>query len=187
MTEKLEAHQVEPNQQQPKRTLFRISEDLEKLNELLDESADDAQQQQLIEEWLGELGEERDQKIDNYAALISELSHRAAARKAEAQRLMELVQADENRVRMLKDRLKWFFEVHNLKTVETLRYKLSLQRHGGKPPLILKAAIVPTELPERFLKVSIEPDTTAIRQALEVGEVLEWAQLGERGSSIRIK
>jgi ABC-type transporter Mla subunit MlaD len=172
---------------QPKRTLFSISEDLDKLNELLDEAADDAEQHQLINEWLEQLGEERDRKIDNYAALISEVTARAAVRRAEAQRLLELAQADENRAKLLKERLKSFFEVHKLKTIETTRYKLSLQRHGGKAPLILNEDMPPDHLPEQFRRTIVEPDTKAIREALEAGEKLDFASLGERGQSIRIK
>ena len=169
------------------RSLFSISNDLEKLNELLDECGDDAQQQELINNWLEQLGEERDRKLDNYAALISELTCRAAARKAEAQRLMELASADENRVKLLKERLKWFFEIHGFKTVETVRYRLSLSKNGGKAPLILDEELSPTDLPERFQKVSINANTAAIREALERGEKLEFAQLGDRGTSLRIK
>ena len=83
--------------------------------------------------------------------------------------------------------MKWFFNAHNLKTVETARYKLSLAKNGGKQPLILDESIPVSQLPEQFQKVSIDPDTTAIREALERGEKLEFAQLGERGTSIRIK
>ncbi len=181
--------QPQPVEQfQPKtRSLFSISSDLEKLNELLDDCSDDAQQQELINNWLEQLGEERDRKLDNYCALINEMLARAEVRKAEAKRMMELASLDENRAKLLKERLKWFFQTHNLKTVETPRYKLSLQRNGGKAPLILKDELSPTELPERFQAVRIDPDTTAIREALERGEKLDFAALGDRGKSIRIK
>ena len=169
------------------RTLFNISDDLEKLNELLDESGDDTQQQEVINQWLLQLGEERDRKLDNYSALIVEMTSRAAARKAEAQRLLELAAADENRARLLKDRLKYFLETHKLKTVETPRYRLSVAKNGGKAPLVLKNGLAPTQLPERFQKVNVEPNNTAIREALEAGQVLDFAHLGDRGTSLRIR
>jgi len=100
---------------------------------------------------------------------------------------MELASTEENRAKFLKDRLKWFFETHSIRTVETARYRLSLARNGGKAPLILKDGVLPTELPNHFQRVSIDPDTTAIREALERGEQLDFAQLGDRGTSIRIK
>jgi len=185
------AYQMEPqpeSQSKPKtRTLFSIGDDLEKLNELLDEADDDAQQQELISQWLEQLGTERDAKLDNYAALITEMLARAEVRKLEAKRMMELAVADESRARLLKDRLKCFFEAHNLKTIETPRYRLSLAKNGGKAPLILDDSIPATQLPEQFQRVSIEPDTKAIREVLETGQQLTFAQLGERGTSIRIK
>jgi len=179
----------ENNSQSPakSRSLFSIGEDLERLNELLDEIADDTQQQELLSEWLQQLGTERDRKLDGYAALISEMQARAEARKSEAQRLMELAKADERRAQLLKERLKWFFESQQLKTIETTRYRLSLAKNGGKAPLILKSDLSPHQLPERFRNTSIEPNTNAIRAALEAGENLDFASLGDRGTSLRIK
>ena len=185
MTETPAAYQVEP--QTTRRSLFNISEDLERLNELLDEVGNDAEQQELINNWLESVGEERDRKLDGYAALISEMQARADVRKAEAKRVLELAASDENRARLLKARLKTFFETHDIKTLETPRYKLSLAKNGGKAPLILDENLAVTSLPEQFQKVSIDADTAAIREALEKGESLTWARLGERGTSMRIK
>ena len=154
---------------------------------MLDETDGDTQQQELIAQWFEQLGTERDRKLDGYAALITEMTARAEIRKAEAKRLTELAAADESRARLLKDRLKWFFELHQLKTVQTNRYKLSVAKNGGKAPLILDESVPVTQLPEQFQRVSIDPDTLAIREALERGEKLGFAQLGERGTSLRIK
>lgn len=170
------------------RTLFNLSDEISQLNVLLDElDGDDTESKQLLTNWLEQLGEERDRKLDNYAALISELQAKAAVRKAEAKRLAELAAADEKRAQMLKERLEWFFSVNKLKTVETTRYKLSLAKNGGKAPLILDESLSPTQLPEKFQKISVEVDKTAIRAALEAGEDLDFAHLADRGTSIRIK
>ncbi len=185
MTEKSAPYQVE--QPTKTRTLFGISSDLEKLSELLEECGDDTEQRELIDSWFEQLGSERDCKLDNYCALIGEMLARAEARKAEAKRLLDLASIEESRAKLLKDRLKWFFETHSIRTLETARYRLSLARNGGKAPLILKDGVSPTELPEHFQKLSIDPDTTAIREALERGEQLDFAVLDERGTSIRIK
>ena len=119
--------------------------------------------------------------------MISEIEARAEVRIAEAKRLTELANSDKAKVRLLKERLKWFFALHNLKKVETARYKLSLAANGGKAPLVISDSILATDLPERFSRVTVEPNTTAIREALEAGEELDFARLGERGTSIRIK
>ena len=169
------------------RSIFCISGDIEKLNDLLDENSDDAEQQQLIAQWFETLGDERDRKLDGYAALISEMLARAEVRKAEAKRLTELAASDEDRAKLLKNRLKTFFETHNLKSVNTVRYRLLVATNGGKQPLIIDESVPVTQMPEQFQKVSIDPDTAAIRDALERGEKLGFAQLGERGTSLRIK
>lgn len=177
-----------PNSSEQRRTLFSISDDINELTRLLDDiEDDDLESEQLITSWLENLGEERDRKLDNYAALISELEAKAEVRKKEAQRLAKLATSDEKKAAMLKERLKWFFEINKLKTLETARYKLSLTRSGGKQPLILDEAIPPAELPEKFQKIHVEPDKTAIRAALESGEELDFARLGDRTSNMRIR
>lgn len=177
-----------PDASEQRRTLFSISDDISELTRLLDEIEDeDLESEKLITSWLGNLGEERDRKLDNYAALIAELEARAEVRKKEAQRLAKLASTDEKKATMLKERLKWFFEVNKLKTVETSRYKLSLTKSGGKPPLILDDAISPADLPDKFQKIHVEPDKSAIRAALEAGEELDFAHLGDRSSSLRIR
>jgi len=51
---------------------------------LLDEVGDDIQQQNLIAQWFEQLGEERDRKLDAYAAPIIKMTARAAMRKADS-------------------------------------------------------------------------------------------------------
>jgi len=74
MTEEAAPYRVE--QPTSTRTLFAISDDLEKLSDLLDE-CDDTQQRQLINNWFEHLGVERECKLDNYCALIGEMLARA--------------------------------------------------------------------------------------------------------------
>jgi len=84
-------HLTQTTQPQPRtRTLFTIGDDLERLNELLDETTGDAAQQELVAQWFEQLGDERDRKLDGYAALIAEMMARAEVRKSEARRLQEL-------------------------------------------------------------------------------------------------
>jgi hypothetical protein len=172
------------------RSLFAISDDLLALDNILDDLGGDVSDEQvesIIAEWFENLGEERDRKLDNYAAFIRELEARAEARKVEAHRLAALVTIDTNRILALKRRLKWFFEYHNLPPIQTARFRLSLAGNGGKLPLLLDPDLTADSLPEEFRKVSVTPDPDKIRAALESGAQLDFARLGERGKSIRIK
>lgn len=181
------------------KTLLDISQDLLRLNELLDECDDYAannfedaskfaaiEQRTLIRQWLDDIGAERDKKLDAYAALISQLQYQAEARRKEATRMAQLAQTDENKLKLLKERLKEFFIEQSLNCVNTTRYRISIAKNGGKVPLIVDK-IDYKKVPQSFQKISVELDTTAIREALEAGEELDFARLGERGQSIRIK
>lgn len=59
---------------------------------------------------------------------------------------------------------------------------MKLQNAGGQLPLIVEGAV-----PERFTKITIENDNSLIRKALEDGEKLDFARLGERAKVLRIK
>ena len=169
------------------RTLFDISEDLLALYERLEELGGDVsapEVEQEIEAWFEHLGHERDQKLDNYAALIRELEARAKARKAEADRLAARAHRDTEHAKYLKQRLVLFFQKHHLRTVETPRYRLTIQRSGGKTPVVLHAE--PEALPPDFQRVKINADLNAIREALEAGATLDFATLGERSVFVRI-
>ena len=162
-------------------TLIDISTELLALNDALDALDGDSEQQtEELYAWFTELLEDateaRNRKLDNYAALITELEARAEIRKQEAKRLADRARVDSNRAASLKMMLQEFFACHDLKSVETARYKLTLASNG----FVL-------DLPDEYLEWSAEPDRAKIRAALEAGEVLTFARLGERGQSMRIK
>ncbi len=167
------------------RTLFdHLSAELLALDTALDD-LDDSSQLETIAAYLETLTTDRDHKLDGYATLISELDARATARMTEAQRLTALARTDENKAQRLKERLKLFFEVHGLERVNTARYRLSIAKNGGKTPIFL--SVEPEQLPPAYQRTRIEADLEAIRTTLGTGEKLVFAQLIERGTSLRIK
>lgn len=64
-------------------------------------------------------------------------------------------------------------------------WKLSIQNNGGLPPLAKEGD--PSQLPERFRKVTYSPIKDEIKRALMNGETIEGWELGEQGESLRIK
>lgn len=171
-----------------KRTLLEISEDLLELEEQLDLAGGDVtDNEQLLDTYLHAVGD-RDTKLDNYAALIKEVVARANTRKEEAKRMQELSRLDQQKADFLKERMRQFFITHDLKTVHTKRFRLTHAGNGGLAPLLFHCSA--EDLPEhlRRTKVTYQPDGDEIRKRLEAGEDLsDYAEIGERGSSIRIK
>lgn len=173
-------------------TLYELSEDLAAINDLLTEvggeiTAEDVEL--IIDSWLEEARDALTGKLDNYVSLIRQFEARADWRKKEAARLRERAEIDQSAADRLKARLKWFFEKHALERFDTPRFGISLAKNGGKTPIVYAPVVEssPASLPEEFHKRTITADKEAIRAALERGEQLEFAALGERGRSIRIR
>jgi hypothetical protein len=170
------------------RTLYEISADLQALEMLLTEvggELPDEVAEAAIDSWLEETAGATREKVDNYCALIRELEARRDTRKAEAKRLAERAGIDDGVVDRLKTRLLWFFEAHAIKTLETTRFRVTAAQNGGLQPLIITAPL--EDIPDEFIEFVRKPMNPIIRELLEAGENLPFAELGERGKSIRIK
>lgn len=179
-------------------TLFEISDEMFEFDQLmtdLDGEIPEGEVEAKLDAWFAALKDRRDEKLDNYAALMKTLEARAKVRREESARLAALATADENAHARLKHRLNWFFETHQLDPVQTRRFKIALQKNGGVAPLILDEAAEndPASLPEGFRRVKFEADKNAIRAALEGDDeelketIGKFAKIGERGKSIRIR
>jgi len=173
-------------------TLLAIADDLLAFRQLVEEAAEGndgeltPEAASALESWFDELGTQRDVKLDAYCALIREWTLRASARREEAERLAKRVRVDENAVRGLKERLKFFLELEGIKSVETARYKVSVCGNGGRQAL--EIGVHPTDLPAGFRRVTVTPDEEAIRSALASGEDLDLygIRLLPRGTHLRI-
>ena len=178
---------MESSQTPPRRTLFEISNDLLSFYDRLETLGGDVTApavEQALDAWFAQLSHDRNEQLDTSAALIRELEARAQARKDEARRLAERAKRDTQHAAYLKQRLLLFFQDHHLKTVETRRYRLTLQRSGGKMPVVLHTD--PEQLPTEFQRWKVSADLDAIRAALEEGTDLDFAELGERSHHLRI-
>lgn len=168
------------------RTLLDISDDLVALGDLLTEAGGDIDAGDgALQAWFEQLGEERDEKLDNYCALIREMELRASVRMAELERLQLRVAVDQNAAKRLKDRLKLFLDIQGISKLETRRYKVGVQANGGKLPL--EVTVAAEQLPERFQRVSVTVNSDAIRAAIEAGEAVQGCSIGERGTHVRIR
>lgn len=169
------------------RTLFELSDEILNIEQVLENLDDDNEDMTaVIDEYLAGLRGDLNAKLDNYATFIRELEARSTARKEEADRLSQHAKVDMDKVARLKDCLRWYFMTHNLKTIETPRYRLTLAANGGKPPLLLTVPV--EELPQEYVveTISYKPDMEAIRADLASGKIIPGAELAERGCNIRI-
>lgn len=163
-----------PEPKPKSKTLIELTADFQQLDAMLDTIEGDIppELQQAVDELLHQKEQTHDQlmeKIDNYAALIQTRAYWAATRKAEAERLSKLIESDQKSIDFLKGRLKAHLEATDQKKVRTKRFNIGVRTAGGKQGLKLNLEN-PKDLPERFQRVIIEPDSTALREALEADD-----------------
>ena len=138
-----------------------------------------------IDDLLKELEGSIEAKVENYCWLIREIEGRAAIRLLESKRIKALATTNENLVKSLKDRLKFFFESQAILKLECKTFKVSIANNGGVQPLVVD--LPADQLPVQFQKITIEADNASIRKALEMGTEIEGVKLLQRGTSLRIK
>jgi hypothetical protein len=172
------------------RALLDITRDMEALDALLAEvegDVTDPKVQEAVAAWFAELGADLKGKVDNYAALITTLESRSDVRASEAERLARRAKTDAAGAQFLKDRLRTELETRGIQKVETDRYRVSVVANGGKLPLVVDDESL---IPDALLRVIPEqhvPDKDRIREALERGETVAGARLGERGRRLNIR
>lgn len=174
------------------RPLFEITDDLLKLNDLLDEVEGDVsrfgEMEPAITAYMDSLAGEEAAKLDAYVNLIRQLESEAAVAKAEAEQYAKKAKTRESRAAWLKERLKMHMEQTGQGKVDTERGRtVTIQRNGGKLPVTVNDSVDLNAIPLWCVKIVRSVDTDAVRSALERGEALDFARLGERGTHLRIK
>lgn len=167
-------------------SLYAISSELQSLIDLADSGGTDAEMNAAIAEHRAALVEAFDAKADGYAALIRTCETRADARRAEAKRMAALADSDEGLADRLRLALRDAMTATGRAKVETERFRLAVRANGGKAPLIVSDE---SALPPQFVVpvVTTKIDKDAIRAALEAGEAVPGAAIGERGTRLDIR
>ena len=167
-------------------SLYAISTDLATIVDRLLDTPESPEVQAELSTVLEGLDNALTEKAEDYVLVIRELEARAEARTAEARRMRELAGCDSALAERLKERLKGAMEGTGRLKIDTERFKISVQRNGGKQPV----AIDPTAMDlwdGKFVRVKREADADTIRQALEAGEEIVGCSLMERGTSLRVR
>jgi hypothetical protein len=124
-----------------------------------------------------------ERKLEWVAMLAREASAEAEAFKGEADRLTARRKAAENRADGLKHYAMRVMEDVGLTKLKGELMSLSIVRNSA-PSITVN---VPVEaLPEQFLRVTVAPDLTALRQAIKDGEEVEGVT-AEYGHHIRVR
>lgn len=163
--------------------LYDLTADLAALMDRLYESGGEISPE--VEADLAALLDARADKARDYIAVIRQAEASAAAVRFEVERLTARLRAYETTARNLKSRLQASMEDTDTTRIETSLGVVRLQRNPDQC-----VVTVPLEsLPERFQRVSITANVTALRDALKAGdpEAVAVATMEQRGYHLRIQ
>ncbi|MFY7883522.1 MAG: siphovirus Gp157 family protein [Dolichospermum sp.] len=140
---------------------------------------------EMLQQWDENKGK-IDDKIDGYVSLIRQLNNDAEQLEAKAKRLRERAEAERKKAEYLKHRLYQFLELTGQNKLKTTRNTVSL-RQASQAPLIVKCDA--KLLPEEYQRVTVEPDKTAIKEAIKNGnkDVIKFAEYGAKSSYLSIR
>ena len=174
------------------KSLYLLTVELEDLDEVIDNIEGEEITPEL-EVAVQQLLEQRDStyeqwlsKVDNYCAAITNRHALSQQRKSEAERLNKLAATDSKRVNWMKAQLKKCLKSQNVKKLSLHRFQLTISSNGGLLPLKLTCEV--NQLPPQFQRIEVSPDNSAIRQALEAGDIeaQKVAQFGERETHLSV-
>ncbi len=167
-------------------SLYHLSADMAALEDLLDLAMESGAEADAaaIDAWLDELQGSLADKLGRVARWRATELALAAAGKAEAKRLTDRAKAREARVERVEAAVQGLMERLGATKVDTDVATFSLQKPGGKDPVVVADDVV---LPDDLVRVKREADKEAIRAALEAGRDVPGATIQQRGLVLRVK
>lgn len=158
-------------------TLYELTNEYRQLLDMMEDGEVDPY---TLADTLEAIDGELEIKAENYAKIIRELDGTECMLKAEIDRLSDKKASIEKNIAAMKNALEMAMRGTGKTKFKTGLFSFNIQKNGGKRSLTLLSTP-----PEEFCKPV--PDNDKIRKALESGEALSFAQLEERGESLRIR
>lgn len=172
------------------RPLHEMTADYRMLQDQLDSAETPEEMRQTLMDTMESIGGEIEDKAENMAAMVSDNKAMIMACKTEIQRLTDKVKRLDNQNDSIMSYMMMEMRFAGIRKIKAGTWQISIAKNGGKAPLVWK--VEPDELdlkaiPDKYVKRTEEINTAAVRETLEAGEFLSFAELGERGESLRIK
>lgn len=138
-----------------------------------------------LESVLETIEDEIEAKADGYASIIANLTSDIEGLKAEEKRLKERRTAYEKSIERLKETLYTAMKQTGKTKFKTERFNFSIAKNGGALPIKLNVDV--SELPDAFVVIERKVDKKAIANYINETGDCTYAELCERGESLRIK
>lgn len=160
-------------------SLFELTAEYQALLDLGDSI--DPKDQQTFLDTLESMDYEVGLKADSYAAVRTMLKGRSDVIKGEIARLQAVLKTLDGNISRMEDSLQTAMTQMGKNEIKTDLHRFRIVNNGGVLPIVIDG-----DVPDSYTKVILEPDMVKIRAALDAGEQLPFAHLGERGTHLRI-
>lgn len=164
--------------------LFELTEEYVQLLEMAEDP--DIDPEVLADTMEGLTGEIED-KADGYAYVIDSINADVDTIDKEIKRLQARKKTLAANVDSIKASLYNAMLAIGKRKLKTAKHSFTIAKNGGKTPLVLDPVNDIDKIPIEFVKFEWDVDRDAVREYLESGNELDFARLGERGESLRIK
>lgn len=163
-------------------TLYELTADYTMLLEMAEDPEVDLD---VLADTMEGISGEIEEKADGYARVIRELDAKAAAVKAEVERLTARRQSLENAARRIKDTLQMAMIAIGKTKFKTDLFSFGIQKN---PASVVMDEQYIENIPEEYL-IKQEPklDRAKIKEDLKAGKDLEGIAHLEQGESLRIR
>lgn len=169
--------------------MSNVSEIYEILDALLslEDMEEEEKNTQVFMDTFEALDGELDIRLENIGKWRANLKAKSLGLKAEEDRLASKRKSIDKTIEWIEKNIEQIMRASGKMKVETPLFKFAIQKNGGKASLKLKEGLTTDDVSPEYIKF-LPPvfDNDAIREALDNGENLEWAEL-VRGESLRIK
>lgn len=162
-------------------TLFGLIGDVKELYDMMTET--DEETQQTVKDTLEAVIGQIEVKAEGYVSILNQLDMEIDACKKMRDEWDARLRVRENNKKYLRQHLLEGMLMLGKDEIQAGDVKIKVKNAGGELPLVLDET---KAVPERFTKVTIEPDKKKIKAALKAGEKLDFCHYGERAKTIKI-
>lgn len=164
--------------------IYGLTADLLALREMLEDENADAK---CIIDTMEAVQGEYEDKLNGYCCVIKEGLNESKFLRQEAERLTAKADVVDNNIERMKKAMFDSMKATGNTKVKTPLFTVSIQKNGGKIPIVKAENIDLNLLPEYMVKVEYKADMDEVRGALENGLKVPGFTLGERGEGLRIR
>lgn len=163
-------------------TLYELSAEYMNLLSLLNDEEVDGDS---LTAYLDNIEGEFEEKAENYAIVMQSMANDIESIEKEIKRLRERKEALDRNKQSLKNYLEYSMKTIGKTKFKTARFSFNIAKNGGSLPVILK--VDAEHLPDELRTVVYKANNKAILDYIASTGDETYAEIGERGESLRIR